>query len=159
MGKKQHATLCDTFERKFPKLFNFQNCALLFVDAADGSLFKFHSAEHMRDSKTHDKRTSKGLKQKSDEYKESVMEPQKLKPIIVKLPKDRGITGIAIQTKEVQVVQNGDHNHLFAAEIDNSIGIAVVSNCLIGPCFDSTGQLRGVIQLVNKLDTLEPITL
>lgn len=42
MGKKQHWTLCETFEAEFPQLFNFEHCALLFIDAADGSLFKFH---------------------------------------------------------------------------------------------------------------------
>jgi len=32
----------------------------------------------------------------SDEHIESVMEPTKLKPIIVRMPRDRGITGMAI---------------------------------------------------------------
>ena len=41
MGKKQHATLCDIFEQKFPQLFEFEECALLFIDPGDGSLFKF----------------------------------------------------------------------------------------------------------------------
>ena len=135
MGKKQHATLCDTFERKFPKLFNFECCALLFIDAGDGSLFKFHGAEHMRDTTTPDQTQP----EHTDDHIESVMEPRKLKPIIVRLPRDRGITGIAIQTKQVQVVHNGDYNINYAAEVDNAIGLAVVKNCLIGPCFDTTG--------------------
>ena len=42
MGKKQHSTLCETFELKFPKLFHFEHCALLFIDPCDRSLFKFH---------------------------------------------------------------------------------------------------------------------
>lgn len=51
MGKKQHATLCESFERKFPALFNFEKCALLFIDAANGSLFKFHSADQEQKDK------------------------------------------------------------------------------------------------------------
>ena len=70
---------------------------------------------------------------------ESVMEPVKLKPIIVRLPRDRGITGIAIQNKQVQVVHNGDYNVNFAAEVDNAIGLPVVRNSMIGPCFDTKG--------------------
>ena len=42
MGKKQHDKLCEVFEEKFPKLFAFEQCSLLFIDRADGSLFKFH---------------------------------------------------------------------------------------------------------------------
>ena len=87
-----------------------------------------------------------------------MLDPTRLKPIIVRLPKDRGITGIAIAAKKVQVVHNGDYNVSYAAEVDNSIGLAVVKNCLIGPCFDTQGQLRGLIQLVNKLD-VEPISM
>lgn len=40
MGKKQHAKLCHSFEDKFPKLFGFESCGLLFIDASDSSLYK-----------------------------------------------------------------------------------------------------------------------
>ncbi len=40
MGIKKHQKLCDSFESKFPKLFNFEKCGLLFIDAHDQSLYK-----------------------------------------------------------------------------------------------------------------------
>lgn len=67
------------------------------------------------------------------------------KPIIVRLPKDRGITGLAISTKSVQLIPNGEYHISYAPEVDNSVGTRTVDNCLIGPCFDSVGVLRGVI--------------
>ena len=68
-----------------------------------------------------------------------------VKPIIVRLPKDRGITGISIADQAVQVVPDGDYNVKFAGEVDNSIGIAVVKNYMVGPCFDTDGGFRGAI--------------
>lgn len=147
MGKKQHATLCETFESKFPGLFNFEMCSLLMIDAADGCLFKFHT--------NHDDRKKR---QEQSEQIESVLEATKRKPIIVRLPKDRGITGIAISMTEVQVIHNGDYNINYAAEVDNSVGLAVIKNMMIGPCIDTQGKLRGCIQLFNKTG-LEPISI
>ena len=76
----------------------------------------------------------------------------------MRLPKDRGITGQSIEHKRVELVANGDYNILFANEVDNAIGLAVVRNCLIGPCIDNSGTLRGVIHLYNKMG-VEPITI
>ena len=41
--------------------------------------------------------------------------------------------------------------------MDNSVGCRVLENCLVGPCFDTQGVLRGVIQLINK-EGGEPIS-
>ena len=41
MGKKQHWSLCKTFESRFPSLFSFEKCSLLMVDAESGFLLKF----------------------------------------------------------------------------------------------------------------------
>lgn len=64
---------------------------------------------------------------------------------------------MAISTRKVQTVHKGDYSIYFAGEVDNSIGLAIVRNCMIGPCFDTHGQLRGLIQLVNKIG-VEPIS-
>lgn len=72
------------------------------------------------------------------------------KQILVRFPKDRGITGQAIQGREVIVVNNGESNISFAAEVDNAVGCAIVHNLMVGACYDRDGSLRGVIQLVNK---------
>ena len=41
MGKKQHWSLCSTFESRFPSLFNFEYCGLILVDAEHGHLLKY----------------------------------------------------------------------------------------------------------------------
>ena len=45
---------------------------------------------------------------------------------------------------------NGEYDVSYAPEVDNSVGVPVVNNCLIGPCFDSEGKMRGIVQLINK---------
>lgn len=39
----------------------------------------------------------------------------------------------------------------FVDEIDNSMEVGEVSNLMIGPIRDTDGELRGVVQLANKL--------
>jgi len=57
----------------------------------------------------------------------------------VKLPRDRGITGLAIKDKKVQLIANGELHPQYAPEVDNSVGTRVVENCLIGPLYDGCG--------------------
>lgn len=45
---------------------------------------------------------------------------------------------------------DGEYDIRFAPEIDNCIGAQLVRNCMIGPCFDSDGKLRGIVHLLNK---------
>jgi len=45
MGKKQHANLSVAFEKKFPKLFDFEFCGLLLIDASNDCLYKIQDAE------------------------------------------------------------------------------------------------------------------
>ena len=71
-------------------------------------------------------------------------------PMKVRLPRDRGITGHAITQREVLVVKDGEQEKEYLAEVDNAAGVAVIRNMMIGPCFDTNGTLRGLIQLVNK---------
>ena len=55
------------------------------------------------------------------------------------------------------VILDGESNIQFAPEIDNCIGLQPIQNCMIGPCFDSSCQLRGMVYLYNKKKGL-PIT-
>lgn len=57
----------------------------------------------------------------------------------MKLPRDRGITGLAIKDKKVQLIANGELHPQYAPEVDNSVGTRVVENCLIGPLYDGCG--------------------
>ena len=149
MGKKKHQALCESFEARFPALFNFESCGLLFVDPQDGCLYKIqasHGAEAGDDGDQDDPERT-GNEERG----------MARKPVIVRLPKDRGVTGLAISSRSVQAVPDGEFHIHYAPEVDNSVGARAVASCLIGPCFDSTGKLRGVIQLINKQGS-EPIT-
>ena len=72
------------------------------------------------------------------------------KPLKVSLPKDRGLTGTAIVSKEVIVVPLGDNQQGFLPEVDNVAGVAAIHNMMLGPCYDTSGRMRGLIQLINK---------
>lgn len=141
MGKKKHQALCESFEERFPPLFNFESCGLLFVDPQDGCLYKIQSSGGAAAADEGDQ---------DDPERTGNEEGLARKPVIVRLPKDRGVTGLAITTREVQSVPDGEFHIHYAPEVDNSVGARAVTSCLIGPCFDSTGRLRGVIQLINK---------
>lgn len=104
------------------------------IDPCDGSVYKFLALVDPN------KKRKKLEQPKDDEEFESLInQTQKEKPLIVRLPRDRGITGISIVQKSVEVVHNGDHNLRYEAEIDNSVGLAVIKNCIIGPCYDTKG--------------------
>ena len=139
MGKKQHATLCQSFEERFPQLFDFESCGLLFIDAQDGSLYKIAATQPVRDSI--DEGESECPENTGTMVNSAATSPsftrQTHKPIIVRLPKDRGITGLAISTKAVQLVPNGEYHVHYAPEVDNVVGTRSMANCLVGPCFDS----------------------
>lgn len=45
----------------------------------------------------------------------------------------------------------------YLQEIDNAAGVSSIRNMMIGPCYDTEGKLRGLIQLINK-DGNESIT-
>lgn len=69
-----------------------------------------------------------------------------------------GCTGVAIQQRQIVYFNDGEKMNQFVDEIDNSMELAVVNNLMIGPIYDSDGELRGVVQLANKLKG-EKITL
>lgn len=153
MGKKQHAKLSTCFEAKFPELFGYEKCGLLMVDREDSSLFKVVVADPTSsesDSDDNGPRTPTKDAGENDEPERTFNannRHQKRKPIYVKFPKDRGLTGVAIKSKKVAVAHEGEYNVAFAPEIDNCIGSQLVRNCMTGPCIDSTGILRGIVIL------------
>ena len=56
---------------------------------------------------------------------------------MVRLPRDRGLTGLTIKNEEILVAADGEYNIQYAPEIDNCIGCQIVKNCMMGPCYDS----------------------
>ena len=143
MGKKEHARLSHTFEKRFPELFDFETCGLLFIDPGDHSLYKIQD-QHFEESSDEDESDGDKTPERTKEAEEP-LDSRKRTHVFLRLPGDRGITGNAIKTGKVQVVHNGALDVNFAAEVDNSIGNPVLKNLLIGPLFDTDKRLRGVI--------------
>ena len=145
---KKHQQLCEAFEEKFPRLFNFEKCGLLFIDADDKSLYKIAPAVEEIDENPMDEGDD-------DPEKTGIFDARLAKkPLFMRLPKDRGITGLAISRKIIMSVHNGEYCTSYAPEVDNVVGLPAIHNCLFGPCYDSEGNLRGVIQLINKPDAI-----
>ena len=75
---------------------------------------------------------------------------RRIKPIIVRYSKDRGLTGISIRSRKIIISAEGEYDAHFAPEIDKCISSVTVRNCMVGPAYDSEGRLRGVVQCLNK---------
>lgn len=71
---------------------------------------------------------------------------------LVYFPINIGCTGQAIYSKKVVYFNKEKREYSFSTEIDNQIGVPYVDSLMIGPLYDTEGNLRGVIQLVNKLE-------
>jgi len=56
-----------------------------------------------------------------------------------------GCTGVAIQQRQIVYFNDGEKMNQFVDEIDNSMEVAEVNNIMIGPIYDSDGELRGVV--------------
>jgi hypothetical protein len=61
-----------------------------------------------------------------------------------------GITGMTIAKKQIIVSQLGERDSRFSINIDNIVNVFKIWNMMVGPVFDSEGNLRAVIQLINK---------
>lgn len=70
---------------------------------------------------------------------------------------DTGLTGLAIKQKGVLRLQVAEKVSEFSTEVDNNINAPSVRSMMIGPLFNKSNQVTGVIQLINKLED-NPIT-
>lgn len=84
LAERKHTTLCEKVSVIFPKLFNFEACAVLFFDKSSGELFSIKQAQI----------ETKLLRKDSNE--EVIKDNDK----VVKYPTDLGCTGLAIQSRE-----------------------------------------------------------
>ena len=97
MGKKTHLGLSQSFEDHFPDLFNFEFAQILFLDKNDGSLFKITDPIALGQQEEVD----------SDNPETTGNRMRRPKPVIMRLPKDRGFTGKSIQEKSAQKSDEG----------------------------------------------------
>jgi hypothetical protein len=69
---------------------------------------------------------------------------------LIRIQSKGGLTGLALQKKQIIVSQLGERDTRFSINIDNLVNVFKVSNMLVGPALDSQGSIRAVIQLINK---------
>ena len=68
-----------------------------------------------------------------------------------KYPRHLGVTGRVTHTREVQLITQKNITEIgFYSEIDNILSVRDINNMLIGPLIDSSGEVTGVVQVVNK---------
>ena len=70
----------------------------------------------------------------------------------VRVPSNDGLTGIAISTGRVFILQPSEKNDQFSVDTDNCVEANSVKSMVIGPMINPKGECKGVIQLINKLD-------
>lgn len=77
---------------------------------------------------------------------------------IIKHNSLQGLTGLSIDYQRnngafpLMVALRGQSDKRFSQDLDNYLNIADVYNFIAGPLIDSKGQIRGVIQFINKDD-------
>ena len=97
MAQKEHVTLCTIFEERFPNLFGFKQCGLLFIDSGDGCMYRISEPVIDQDDIPAAKEPNEDNPECTTD--ETAGRARHKKPIMMRLPQDRGITGIAIQTR------------------------------------------------------------
>ena len=70
---------------------------------------------------------------------------------LMRYPANIGITGHVIATSQTLIGTDGYRTRKFAPEVDNYNNNFAIRNMIIGPMVDKNGKVRGVIQLLNKL--------
>jgi hypothetical protein len=120
----------------FSELFQFEHVGVLFVDCVDKAE---NTLPHLFKITHSDSDDDEGADGANRGFKDTV-----------KFPRNIGLTGESIQNKKIVVLQKGERVSNFASELDNMVNSLVLESILIGPIFDGNGDLRGVIQLVNK---------
>ncbi len=65
-----------------------------------------------------------------------------------------GLTGMAVASPgSIIVATNGQSDRRFSQDVDNYLNVGDVKNIIVGALVDNLGQIRGVLQLVNKEDS------
>lgn len=69
---------------------------------------------------------------------------------MIRIQSKGGLTSLALTSKKVVVSSQGERDSRFSINIDNLVNVFKVVNMLVGPALDSKGEVRAVIQLINK---------
>ncbi len=126
LSERNHSLLYFNMTMIFPMLFQFQQVGVLLRDETRNDLYALHieDPDNPRISEEH----------------------------IIRFPMTMGLTGRALDKRHIIVSQIGEKDtQRYSAEIDNFMNCAHVKNIMIGPIFDAKGEVRGVLQFINKL--------
>lgn len=126
LSERNHAMLFYHIMRMFPRLFSFKDSGVLFSDIKSKHLYFIHSDDY--------ERTAIDLNEDN----------------IVRYPNNIGLTGLAVDSKEIVVTREGAKDRNFSPEVDNFVNLNKISNMMIGAMVDKNGEVKGVLQLMNK---------
>jgi hypothetical protein len=70
-------------------------------------------------------------------------------------PPRMGLTGIAIAAGKPHASTEGEDDPKYSFEVDNHLQLLDFDSFLAVPLIDSEGNLKGVIQMINKIDADE----
>eukprot|EP00347_Sterkiella_histriomuscorum_P021117 403335187 len=130
LSERNHVQLYYQMEKIFPKLFNYEYVGVLFRDEKHNDLYALR-----------------------------IQDPDSFKVYddnMIRFPITLGITGKALQKRKIIVTNDMSDQAVakssYSTEIDNFLNLQKIRNIMIGPIEDNCGELRGAIQLINKLD-------
>jgi hypothetical protein len=69
---------------------------------------------------------------------------------LIRIQSKGGLTSLALTSKKLVISTQGERDSRFSINIDNLVNVFKVVNMLVGPALDSKGEVRAVIQLINK---------
>ncbi|CDW86108.1 UNKNOWN [Stylonychia lemnae] len=127
LAERNHTLLYYNIEKIFPSLFNYEYVGVLFRDEKKNDLYALRI-----DDPTN---------------------PKILEENMLRFPMTIGFTGRAISKRKVLISLQGEKgSENFSSEIDNFLNVPRIRNMMVGPIEDMNGEIRGVIQFINKKD-------
>ena len=71
---------------------------------------------------------------------------------VIYFPKEIGCTGLAIQSNEIVYFNEGENSGVFNLEVDCAGSSTDIESYLVAPIIDQSGNLRGILQMMNRLN-------
>ena len=125
LSERYHGLLYQNMSMIFPSLFNYEQVGILFYDEKHNNFYAINT---------------------DDSNQVKVYEEN-----IIRFPITIGLTGKAAQKRKIIINNLGDKDNLnYSSEIDNFINVGRIRNMMVGPMQDMKGNIRGIIQFINK---------
>jgi len=125
---RSHKGLANQVYHLLPKFFDFESAGIVYLDKTRNEFFKMVV---------------------------SGSEKEKFLESTIYFPSNLGLTGEVYNSREILVYENVKNLRLYYPEVDNSIGVSNLRNCIMGCLKGPDDEVVGVLQLFNKKDNRE----